>query len=196
MSATAHDSTHPADLSERVRAVTGESAFDCYQCGKCTAGCPLAAEMDYGPNQVLRLLQLGLPELEEEALRSLSIWLCLTCETCLARCPQEVDLPRIMDYLRQESLRRGLVHPKARDILAFHRAFLDSIRRNGRLHEVGLISTYKLKTMHLLQDVLVAPKLFARGKLKLLPHGIAGKDELRRVFERTAESAAGGTEPS
>jgi len=42
-----------------------------------------------------------------------------------------------MEYLRQESLRRGLVHPKARDILAFHEAFLASIRRSGRLHEVG-----------------------------------------------------------
>jgi heterodisulfide reductase subunit C len=195
MSAMVHESTHPANLSERVRAATGESAFHCYQCGKCTAGCPLAEEMDYAPNQILRLLQLGLPELEEEALRSLSIWLCLTCETCLARCPQEVDLPRVMDYLRQESLRRGLIHPKARDILAFHRAFLDTIRKSGRLHEVGLISAYKLKTMHLLQDVLVAPKLLARGKLKLLPRGIAGKDELRRVFERTTESA-GGTGPS
>lgn len=185
MSTTSHASPSADSLPAHVREATGESAFKCYQCGKCAAGCPLAQEMDYAPNQILRMLQLGLPEVEEEVLKALSIWLCLTCETCAARCPQEVDLPRIMDYLRQESLRRGLAHPKARDILAFHEAFLDSIRKNGRLHEVGLISTYKLKTLHLLQDVLVAPKLLLRGKLNPLPHGIDGKDAVARIFQRT-----------
>lgn len=186
MSAAAHDSPHPQTLSSRVREATGQSVFGCYQCGKCTAGCPLAAEMDYAPNQILRLLQLGLPGTEEEVLKALSVWLCLTCETCAARCPQEVDLPRIMDYLRQESLRRGCAHPKARDILAFHRAFLDTIRRGGRLHEVSLIAAYKLKTLHLLQDVLTAPALLARGKLKLMPHAIEGKAAVQGVFERCA----------
>jgi len=169
MSVPAHAAPHPETLSSRVQDATGESVFNCYQCGKCTAGCPLAAEMDYAPNQILRLLQLDLPEMVEEVLGAFSIWLCLTCETCAARCPQEVDLPRIMDYLRQESLRRGLVHPKAKDILAFHQAFLETI---------------KLKTLHLLQDVLLAPKLMARGKLNPLPHGIAGKEAVRRIFER------------
>jgi heterodisulfide reductase subunit C2 len=189
MSGSSHDTAHAETLPAHVHDATGESVFECYQCGKCTAGCPLAAEMDYAPNQILRMLQLGLPELEEEVLKAFSIWLCLTCETCAARCPQEVDLPKIMDYLRQESLRRGLVHPKAKDILAFHQAFLDSIRQNGRLHEVGLISAYKLKTGHLFQDVLVAPKLFLRGKLKPLPHGIEGKGDVKRIFDRTKDEA-------
>lgn len=189
MSATAHASGHSDTLPGRLREATGESVFKCYQCGKCTAGCPLAAEMDYAPNQIVRLLQLGLPELEEEALRALSIWLCLTCETCAARCPQEVDLPRIMEYLRQQSLARGVVHPKAKDILAFHEAFLATIKRGGRLHEVGLISSYKLKTGHLFQDVLLAPKLFFRGKLNPLPHAIAGQPDVARVFDRTENKA-------
>ncbi len=186
MSGSSQHTAHRQGLATEVQEATGESVLKCYQCGKCTAGCPLAAEADHSPNQILRLLQLGLPELEEQALRSLSIWLCLTCETCAARCPQEVDLPRIMEYLRQESLRRGLVHPKAKDILAFHESFLDSIRKGGRLHEVGLIAGYKLRTLHLLQDVLVAPRLLKRGKLKLLPHSIPGRAAVRRLFERTA----------
>jgi heterodisulfide reductase subunit C len=190
MSGSSHGSAHADTLPAKMRAAIGESVFNCYQCGKCTAGCPLAQEMDYAPNQIMRLLQLGFPELEEEALRAFSLWLCLTCETCGARCPKEVDLPRVMEYLRQESLRRGLVHPKAKDILAFHEAFLDSIRRNGRLHEVGLISLYKLKTMHLLQDVAVAPQLLLRGKLKLLPPKIEGRDDVSRIFDRTREGKA------
>lgn len=190
MSGSSQGSAHADTLSAKLRAATGESVFNCYQCGKCTAGCPLAAEMDYAPNQIVRLLQLGFPEMEEEALKAFSIWLCLTCETCAARCPKEVDLPRVMEYLRQEALRRGLVHPKARDILAFHEAFLDTIRRNGRLHEVGLISMYKLKTLHLFQDVLSAPALLMRGKLKLLPHKIEGQNDVERIFSRTQESKA------
>jgi heterodisulfide reductase subunit C len=144
----------------------------------------MAAEMDYAPSQILRLLQLGLPGMEDEVLGSLAIWLCLTCETCAARCPQEVELPQIMDYLRRQSCARGKVHPQARDILKFHEAFLDTVRRNGRLHEVGLIASYKLRSGHLLQDVLVAPKLLGRGKLSILPHGIAGQDAVARIFEK------------
>ena len=184
MSVETHAALHENTLSARVRAATGESVADCYQCGKCSAGCPLASEMDYPPSQVLRMLQLGLDGLEEDVLRSEAIWLCLTCETCISRCPKEVDLPKVMDYLRQEALRRGTVHPKAKDILAFHESFLDSIRKNGRLHEVGLVASYKLKTFHLFQDVLVAPALLARGKLSLLPHGTPGKDQVQRIFDR------------
>ena len=183
MSATEH-ATHVTGLAGEVHEATGESVFNCYQCGKCSAGCPLAAEMDYAPHQILRLLQLGLPDMEEEALGALSIWLCLTCETCASRCPQEVSLPKIMDHLRAESRKRGVAHPKAKDIIAFHESFLASIRQNGRLHEVGLISSYKLKSWHFLQDVLVAPKLLARGKLSILPHGIKGKDAVKRIFEK------------
>ena len=179
-----HAAAHADTLPQRLHDATGESVFECYQCGKCTAGCPLAEEMDFAPNQIIRLLQLGLPDLEEQAVRSLAIWLCLTCEQCATRCPQEVELPKIMEYLRQQAVARGTVHPKAKDILAFYESFLDTIQRGGRLHEVGLISEYKLKTLHLLQDVLVAPKLLARGKLSILPHAIEGKDAVKRIFEK------------
>ena len=180
----AHAAAHADSLPAQLQQATGESVYECYQCGKCTAGCPLAAEMDYAPNQVLRLLQLGIPELEEEVLSSLAIWLCLTCEQCATRCPQEVELPKIMEYLRQQAVKRGTVHPKARDILAFYESFLDTIKRGGRLHEVGLIAEYKLKTRHLLQDVLVAPKLLFRGKLSILPHAIEGQEAVKRIFEK------------
>jgi len=93
----------------------------------------------------------------------------------------EVDLPKIMDVLRAESLRRGLVHPRAKDIVAFHKSFLDTIRRFGRLWEVGLVAGYKLRTRHLLQDVALAPAMLKRGKLPLLPHAL-----LRRSRKESA----------
>lgn len=190
MSAPVKHADGTAGLAEAVAAATGESVFNCYQCGKCTAGCPLAEEMDFAPNQVLRLLQLGQPGMDEEVLGSLSIWLCLTCEQCSTRCPQEVDIPKITDWLRQESQRRGLANKKAKAILAFHTSFLDTIRRGGRLHEVGLITTFKLRTWRLFQDVLVAPKLLARGKLGILPHRIEGHAGVKRIFERCEAAPA------
>lgn len=186
MPTASHDHSHPDDsLAGLVLRDTGESVARCYQCGKCAAGCPLAADMDRAPSQVLRLLQLRQRGFDDQALRSLSIWLCLTCETCHTRCPQSVDLPRIMDTLRRESLRRWLVHPRARDIVAFHRSFLDTVRRTGRLHEVGLIAAFKARSRRLFQDVGLAPKLFWRGKLSPWPHRIRGRAEVARLFERT-----------
>lgn len=191
MSADTHELGRMVGLTVRLREATGESVARCYQCGKCSAGCPLAAEMDFPPSQVLRMLQLGLPELEDAVLGSHAIWLCLTCETCLTRCPKEVDLPRIMEFLREESVEQDRVNPRAKDILAFHRAFLGTVQRTGRLFEVGLISSYKLKTLHLFQDLLVAPKLLARGKLGLLPHSVEGKADVSRIFEQTLGAKAG-----
>lgn len=183
-----HVETLRPTLKDKVRKFTGESVAMCYQCGKCAAGCPLAEDMDYSPNQILRMLQLGMPELDEKILGSLTIWLCLTCETCFARCPKEVDLPVVMDFLRSESLRLGKVNPKAKDIIAFHKTFLDSIRLTGRLQEVGLIAGYKMRRMqHLLQDVNVAPRLFINGKLSLLPHNVKNREAIARMFEKAAK---------
>jgi len=172
-------------LSTQVLENTRESVMRCYQCGKCSAGCPLALEMDITPSQILRLLQWESPENDEKVLRSLTIWLCLTCETCIARCPQEVDIPKIMDFLRSESRARGLVHPQAKDIIAFHKAFLDSIEKTGRLYEVGLVVDYKLRSLHLAKDVLLAPKMYAKGKLGLIPELISDRKGLKKIFRRT-----------
>lgn len=95
------------DLISEIHAISGVDVRACYQCGKCTAGCPMASTMDLMPNQILRLLQLG----EHEAvLKSRTIWQCAACLTCAARCPKDVDPARVMDALRTLLMRRGLVH--------------------------------------------------------------------------------------
>ncbi|MBN2399103.1 MAG: 4Fe-4S dicluster domain-containing protein [Candidatus Aminicenantes bacterium] len=176
-------------LSDRVLEKTGVAVARCYQCGKCSAGCPLASEMDFPPSQIMHLLQLGdFPEMAEKALRSHTIWLCLTCEICYARCPMEIDIPKVMDALRHESLAQKKVNPKARGILAFHRAFLDSVRYTGRLFEMGQVIDYKLRSGHFLQDLLQAPWMFFVGKLHLLPERIRDRRLLGRIFARIAKT--------
>ncbi|MGA7162196.1 MAG: 4Fe-4S dicluster domain-containing protein [Bacteroidota bacterium] len=156
-------------LADLLFHTSGVSVQRCYQCGKCSAGCPATSEMDFTPSVVLRLLQTKTKEGERKVLGSYAIWLCLACQTCVARCPMEVDLPKAMDVLRAESLRLNLVHPDAKDIVAFHTSFLHSIKRFGRLWEIGLVAEYKLRTRHFLQDVVVAPLMLQKGKLSILP---------------------------
>jgi heterodisulfide reductase subunit C len=141
--------------------------------------------MDLTPSVILRHLQREVPASDAAVLSSYTIWLCLSCQTCVARCPMEVDLPAVMDALRSESVRQKKVHPQAKDILAFHRSFLNTIERFGRLWEIGLIAEYKMRTWHLLQDVLVAPAMFLRGKLALLPERVKGRKDTRRIFDVT-----------
>jgi heterodisulfide reductase subunit C2 len=174
-------------LSALIVRDTGVQANKCYQCGKCSAGCPLSIEMDIAPSQVMRYLQTGLPEDEEKILRSFSIWLCVSCEMCLSRCPMEIDIPRVMDYMRQESSRRKMNHPKSKRIIAFHKSFLDSVRTTGRLYEIGLVADYKMRTGTLMQDVLTAPGMFTRGKLGLLPEMIKGRKEMKSIFKKSTK---------
>jgi heterodisulfide reductase subunit C2 len=178
-------------LKSRMEEEIGVITSHCYQCGKCTAGCPLNEDMDIMPSQILRILQAELPGYEDKLLSSLSIWLCLACDTCYSRCPQEVKLSQVMDFLRQESLRQNKVNPKAKDILSFHKAFLETIEKNGKLNEVWLTLNYKLKSLNMLQDVQKAPSMFFKGKLNPFPNKVQNVEEIERIFKRVSENEGG-----
>jgi len=172
-------------LAGKVQLATEVKAERCYQCGKCSAGCPVVDNMDYPPSQLLRLLQTETPENDEKVLRSYTIWLCLNCEMCIGRCPMEVDIPPMMDFLRSESLRLKMENPKAKNIITFHGSFLNVIRRTGRLSEFGLILDYKTKTLNLFQDILLAPQMIVKGKLHFIPERIKNISEMKRIFSKT-----------
>lgn len=157
----------------------------CYQCGKCSAGCPVADEMDYPPSMVMRMLQTETPANDEKLLNAYSIWLCVTCEMCVGRCPMDIDIPGVMDFLRHRSLKEKKVNPKAKNIIAFHKSFLNSIRLTGRLFELGLTLDYKRRSMTLLQDMTLAPGMIKRGKLHFIPEIIKGKSQISKIFRKT-----------
>jgi heterodisulfide reductase subunit C2 len=163
-----------------VELQSGENVMQCYQCGECTAGCPVAFEMDLTPNQVMRMVQLGL---KEPVLESSSIWLCAGCETCATRCPRLVQLSKIMDALRQIAVAEGKVSEK--NILAFHKIFVDAIGMHGRVHEVGMLGRLKMTTRDLFTDMGLGMRMFFKGKLKMMPDKIKGVDEVRNIIKKT-----------
>jgi heterodisulfide reductase subunit C len=170
-------------LLAEVEARSGQQVSRCFQCRKCTNGCPLAFAMDLKPNQLMRMIQLGL---EDEILRSKTIWICAGCQTCTTRCPNDIDIAHLMDSLRQLSRRSG-VPPADEKVVKFHEAFLDSIRRHGRVYELGMMARYKLATLDLVGDAKLAGKMLAKGKLRFLPSGVKGKKEIRRMFDEGEE---------
>ena len=161
---------------------------ECYQCGKCTAGCPVAVHMDVAPNQVVRLAQLGE---WDKALQSQAIWECVGCQTCSTRCPKGVDCAGVMDALREASLARGTARPEKFKVVEFQKIFLENIRRNGRLNELELIGQFKLDVVlrtgripFLFKDVGLAPQLGKRKKLHLIPGKARDRGVVDRIFQR------------
>jgi len=166
--------------TERLLEEARASAARCYQCGKCSAGCPMGAEMSLQPHDIMRLVSRG-RALEASAADSL--WLCLTCETCSTRCPTAADPAAVIDALREIAVREGVADlPRA--IAAFHRSFLDQLRATGRLYEAGFVLEYKLRSGALLQDAGNAPAMVRRGKLHALPQRMKGAREVRDIFAR------------
>lgn len=93
-----------SDFIKKIADMSGQNVYQCYQCGKCSAGCPMASLMDILPNQIIRLVQLGI---DEDIANIKAFWLCATCFTCTSRCPKGVDLARIMEAVRLLSLRKN-----------------------------------------------------------------------------------------
>ncbi|MBU1235933.1 MAG: 4Fe-4S dicluster domain-containing protein [Gammaproteobacteria bacterium] len=87
---------------DKIESLSGQNLLACYQCGKCSAGCPMAKHMDIPPNQMIRYVQLGL---KKDLLASESIWMCVSCLTCNSRCPKGVRIAEIIESLRQMHLR-------------------------------------------------------------------------------------------
>jgi heterodisulfide reductase subunit C len=161
---------------------SGVKLSDCYQCGKCSAGCPLAFAMDKTPRQIIRLLQLGLLE---EALQSKTIWLCATCQTCVTRCPKEIDLPTLMEVIRQVAKKKGIISEK--EINLFNDIFLQNVKAFGKSPEVLLSALYNLRSGHLFQDMDSVPHLFLSGKAHPLPEKVKDTAAVKKIFQKCLE---------
>jgi heterodisulfide reductase subunit B len=153
------------ELAERIREKTGENVYLCYQCAKCTSGCPLGEFFDLAPNQVLSAAQLGE---EEQLFGAMTPWLCASCQTCTTRCPQGVDLARIMDFIVSEAVERR-VRPKVPEVAVFNKVFLRDVNLIGRSYELGLIAEVDVRNLTLVRDIPLGIAMIRKGQVAILP---------------------------
>lgn len=173
-------------LEEVNAKIGGVPIQRCYHCRKCTAGCPMAVAMDYKPNAVIRMVARG----EKKAvLGSSAIWLCASCETCSLRCPNQVDIARMMDVLREMALNSG-VKIAEKKVAAFHDAFLSSIERSGRVNESLMVCQYKLKSGDFFSDMGLGLTMFRQGRLPLMRESMRGVGEVKALFKKTKSRGA------
>ncbi|RLB69988.1 MAG: heterodisulfide reductase [Deltaproteobacteria bacterium] len=164
---------------QQVMEESGQPINLCYQCRKCSAGCPMVEEFDFPPNMVMRMVQLGQ---RDELLRSKAIWMCISCETCGARCPNEIKIAPVMDCLRAACLAEGVV-PADPVTVALHTSFTESIKTFGRVHEATMLMKYKLRSKNLTSDLDVGLKLFLKGKIPLLPKKTKNVRKVKEIFQ-------------
>jgi len=177
----------------RLEELAHTQVADCYQCGKCSAGCPMGDQMDVIPSMLIRLVQYGDVN---EAARSAAVWQCVSCQTCSTRCPKSVHIAGVLDALKQISIERNLVHKKFKRVVAFHKSFLDTIRRNGRTNELELVVQFKIRGFlsdfsipKVLKDSMLGPKMLGLGKLHLkLGSPVKDKALIKRIFEKCMNS--------
>lgn len=166
--------TISSDLALDIRKKCGENVFLCYQCQKCSSGCPVAEYFDLAPNQLMRALQFGQKEL---VLKSRTIWLCAMCETCAVRCPHDINITKIMDVLKIMAQEQGIPSPVP-SVTYFNQAAMRGLRWFGKMYEAGLMGEIYLRqliagTLDTKQvvknDLPLALRMVKNRKLKLLP---------------------------
>jgi heterodisulfide reductase subunit C len=170
-------------MVQKIEEKSGEKISTCYQCEKCTNGCPLAFAMDISPHQVMHSIQLGLTD---EVLNSDTIWVCASCETCTTRCPNEIDIAHVMDTLRQMSTQKG-VKASQKQAPIFHSAFLSNVKRLGRMHELSMAMDFTLKSeglKGLTKQAKLGLSMLRKGKMKIVPDRLSAGKEVKEIFRK------------
>ena len=180
---------------EKIEATEPFNVSACYQCRKCTNGCPVTFAMDLLPDEVIRLVILGQPE---TVLRSHTIWVCSACETCTTRCPNGVKIAELMDCLKEMAVRAGVPSPQPQ-ILTLHEMFLNNVKRWGRVFETSFVPMYYFKSGELLQkwhkgkwqnEMKLSLHMTRKGRFPLFPKTIKGKKEVRKILAQLKKRQA------
>lgn len=164
---------------DEIQALSGQNVNLCFQCGKCSCGCPLADKMDLKPAQVMHSIRLGRAD---SVLKSQTIWLCVDCEACVSRCPQQVEPAAAMAAARVLALQKG-IKPSLKVIDIYYRGFVDNMRLNGKIHDASVAGITQLLTGQLISDLPLAMKLLRRGRVKLPPLPFGGS-KFRKIYRR------------
>ncbi len=159
------DMTVDRSFAEEIAKRSGENVFLCYQCRKCTSGCPSQMFMDSTPTELMRYVQLGMIDV---AMKGNTVWYCLSCQTCSARCPQDIDIAHVVDTIRI-IVQEKKIKADTKNERLFNWLWMKMLKYMGRIYEVGLTGMLNLLTCKPFKDLPLGMKMIKKGKLKLLP---------------------------
>jgi heterodisulfide reductase subunit C len=172
-------------LRKEIEEACGVDLDLCYECGKCSGGCSTGHHFDFTPRKIVQMIRLGDSRpVEAKLLQMDALSICVSCRLCLERCPSGIDIPKILDYLREKVVSRGIA-PRRPEVDLFNRLFLDEIARRGRVNELSLIARFKMKTRDLWSDFSTGIRLLIRGKLKPFAPGVKARDQVGKCLKGT-----------
>lgn len=175
-------------LEEVSAATAGVARLEmCIQCGTCGGSCPSAADMDHTPRMLFAMIRAGM---REEALRSNTPWICVSCYHCVVRCPQDVHIADVMYTLKSMAIRAKLY----RDSTApdFSQTFVEMVENYGRSYEFGLATRHYLKhfPLRLPNMAPMGLGMLSKRRMNMTPTKIKGIDQLKAILEKAKEVEA------
>lgn len=195
----------PADcrqLLDEVARRSGQPIASCYQCRRCAAGCPVGDETGFHtPDRLIRQVVMG----DRAALNDPLVWKCVSCYTCGARCPNNIQTARITETLKQMA-KEAHLEPLVPQVKDFHDAFLGSALRFGRINEVEFMGWYELKNSmrflrrgelraifdEMMSQMKLAAPMVRKGRMHFVVQGtLQGRRELRKLWKKAEEQVKG-----
>lgn len=158
----------------------GIALSGCYQCFRCTNGCPAARDMDIVPHRIIGYIISGE---RERVLSSTALWECLQCAICSIRCPNGIDVARTFAALRRMSVESGLAAQT--DIHDFDTLMIESIVRHGRVYELGTVMRYRMARKELFKDYPMGIGMIRKRRIGLFPHNAADMKNIRSIIRKT-----------
>jgi heterodisulfide reductase subunit C len=172
-------------LKEVASRTAGVSNLEmCIQCGTCGGSCPSAVDMDHTPRRLFAMLRAGM---REEALKSNTPWICVSCYHCVVRCPQNVHIPDVMYALKDMAVQAKLV--KDSTAPDFSQTFVDMVEEYGRSFEMGLASRHYMKhfPLRLANMMPMGMGMLTKKRMNLAPTRIKNMKQLKAILKRAKE---------
>jgi heterodisulfide reductase subunit B len=129
--------------------------------------------------------------MEELVFDSQTAWLCASCMTCTTRCPQGLDIARVMDFIVSEAIAAGRKSPVP-EVALFNKVFLRNVNILGRAYEMGLMLEMNLRTGQIFKDVGMGLDMIRHRKINILPKVVTRrKPRAKRIQEERPENEVG-----
>ena len=166
-------------LAGEIKQECGVEIESCLECGKCSGGCSNVHIFDFTPRNMIQMVKLGD---EDRLLHMDALWICVACQLCVDRCPSEINIPRLIDYLREKAYKMG-IQPVRKNVALFHELLLESVERDGRVAETGLMLRFNLGSRQYTKDASLGRRMLFKGKLSPFPSRVKRLNQVRHIFK-------------